>query len=105
MLSIFFAELIGTFFFLSIIIISGHATSRCEDSLTWIKIGLALSVSILLVSRISGGHLNPAVSYMLYLNKDISIEKLYVYIIAQIIGGSLAFGYYYYLKKYHKTAV
>lgn len=105
MLSIFFAELIGTFVFLSVIIISGHATSRCEDSLTWIKIGLALSVSILLVSRISGGHLNPAVSYMLYLNNDISIQKLFVYVLAQLIGGVLAFGYYYYIKKYHKSAV
>jgi len=97
----FFAEVIGTFVFLSVIISSGHATSRCEDALTWIKIGLALAVSLLLVASISGGHLNPAVSFMLYLNKDIDIKTLCSYVIAQIIGAVLAFAYYLTAKKYY----
>jgi aquaporin Z len=105
MLATFFAELVGTFVFLSVIIISGHATSRCADALTWIKIGLALAISILLVAKISGGHLNPAVSFMLYLNNDIPIESLAVYIIAQLIGGVLAFVYYSYIQKFHKNAM
>lgn len=94
----FLAETIGTFIFLAVIITSGHATSRCSDALTWIKIGLALSVSILLVGFISGGHLNPAVSFMFYLNNDIQIEGLAVYIIGQLCGATLAFFYYKYLK-------
>lgn len=102
MLDKFFAEMIGTFIFLAVIITSGHATSRCADALTWIKIGLALAVSILLVGFVSGGHLNPAVSFMLYLNNDIQIEGLVVYIIAQLIGGALAYLYFLYLQKYYK---
>lgn len=105
MIGKFFAEIIGTFIFLSVIITSGHATSRCADSLTWIKIGLALSVAILLVGSVSGGHLNPAVSVMLYLNKDINVEALVVYIIGQLIGAVLAYFYYVYLKKYHGASL
>ena len=105
MIGKFFAEIVGTFIFLSVIITSGHATSRCADALTWIKIGLALSVAILLVGAVSGGHLNPAVSVMLYLNKDIDVEALVVYIIGQLIGAVLAYFYYVYLQKYHRVAL
>ena len=105
MIGKFFAEIVGTFIFLSVIITSGHATSRCADALTWIKIGLALSVAILLVGAVSGGHLNPAVSVMLYLNKDIDVEALVVYIIGQLIGAVLAYFYDVYLQKYHRVAL
>jgi len=105
MLDKFLAELIGTFIFLSVIITSGHATSRCADSFVWIKIGLALSVVILLVGALSGGQLNPAVSVMLYLNKDINLQQLILYIIAQIIGAILAYFYYIYLKTYYKNSL
>lgn len=101
MIDIFLAELLGTFIFLSIIITSGHATSRANDSLIWIKIGLALSISILLVGFISGGMLNPAVSIMLYINKDISIEKMLLSICGQLLGALLAYFYYQYIKNYY----
>ena len=96
MIDKFFAEMLGTFIFLSIIITSGHATSRSSDALTWIKIGLALSIAILLVGFVSGGHLNPAVSFMLYLNNDLKLEGLFVYIIGQLVGATLAYFYYIY---------
>jgi aquaporin Z len=98
MIDKFFAEVIGTFVFLGVIIISGHATTRCKEALTWLKIGLALAIAILLVASISGGHLNPAVSFMLYLNKDINAETLFVYIMAQLFGATLAYFYYLYIK-------
>jgi aquaporin Z len=103
MLDKFFAEVLGTFIFLSVIITSGHASSKCADQFAWIKIGLALSVAILLIGFVSGGHLNPAVSFMLYLNKDIDINALFVYIIAQLVGATLAYFYYIYLDKNYKT--
>ena len=105
MLDVFLAELIGTFIFLGVIITSGHASSRIKDAFAWIKIGLALSISILLVGYISGGMLNPAVSLMLYLNNDITVEKMIVSIFAQIIGGILAYFYYQYLKTYYKNTI
>ena len=105
MLDKFFAELLGTFIFLSVIITSGHATSRCADSLTWIKIGLALAISILFVGAVSGGHLNPAVSFMLYLNKDIKLDQLCIYISGQLIGAILAYYYYLFLKQNYKNSL
>lgn len=103
MLDKFFAEILGTFIFLSVIITSGHATTRCADALTWIKIGLALSISILLIGYVSGGHLNPAVSFMLYLNNDIQFEGLIVYIIGQLLGATLAYFYFLFLKKNNQS--
>jgi glycerol uptake facilitator-like aquaporin len=103
MLDVLFAEFIGTFVFLGIIITSGHATSRSSDSLTWIKIGLALSIAILLVGFISGGQLNPAVSLMLYMNKDITMEKMSFSICGQLLGAIMAYFYYQYIKKYYSN--
>ena len=105
MIDKFFAELVGTFIFLAVIITSGHATSRTKEALNWLKIGLALSISILLVGFISGAHLNPAVSWMLYINNDINVETLAVYIIAQLLGATLAYFYYQYIKTYYPIAL
>jgi glycerol uptake facilitator-like aquaporin len=105
MLDVFLAELVGTFIFLAVIITSGHASNRSKDTLAWLKIGLALSVAIILVGFISGGMLNPAVSLMLYINNDISIENMIVSIFAQIIGAILAYFYYQYIKTYYKNTL
>ncbi len=92
----FVAEVIGTFVFLGVIIInvSGKSISMYEKAENWLKIGLALSVAILLVGNISGSHLNPAVSLMFYLHKDLSGEELFIYILAQLIGAILAYMMY-----------
>ena len=71
-------EFIGTFIFLGVIISTGEA----------IPIGLALATSIFFGGKISGGHYNPAVSFMMYLNKAINIQQLFVYILAQVLGGT-----------------
>ena len=96
MASKFIAEVVGTFFFLGVIIVSvaGKSLSHYEKADAWIHIGLALAISILFMGKISGGHFNPAVSFMFFLNKDIGTEQLAIYIIAQIIGAALAFGAY-----------
>ena len=92
----FIAEVIGTFVFLGVIIISvvGKSLTVADKAETWIKIGLALSVAILLVGGISGANLNPAVSVMFYLHKDLTFEELMIYILAQVIGAVLAFTMY-----------
>ena len=89
----FIVEVLGTFIFLSVILISVNN----EKALPWIEIGLTLSVCILLIGPISGGHLNPAVSFMFYLNKTITAPQFMRNISAQYIGAILAF--YYYEKK------
>ena len=70
-------EFIGTFIFLGVILTTGQA----------FPIGLALTTAIFFGGGISGGHFNPAVSFMMYLNKAIDIKQLMVYILAQVLGG------------------
>jgi glycerol uptake facilitator-like aquaporin len=69
-------EYIGTFIFLSVILETGKA----------IPISIALAAMILWGGSISGGHFNPAVSFMMFLkgNKDITTTLLYM--VAQLSG-------------------
>jgi aquaporin Z len=83
---IFLAEFIGTFFFLSIILMSGTA----------LPIGIGLIAALYLVAPISGGHLNPAVSSMFYLNGTLDSNGLARNIIAQLLGAFCAYKYYQY---------
>lgn len=81
MLTELFAEGLGTFFFLGVILASG-------GNVLTIVIGLAAAVY--LVSKISAAHLNPAVSIMMLAKGDISTTKCITYILAQVVGGLLA---------------
>ncbi|NBO56200.1 MAG: hypothetical protein EBU84_16775 [Actinobacteria bacterium] len=81
-------EFVGTFLFLSAILISGNP---------WI-IGAALAILIYIGIGISGGHYNPAVTLMSLYNKDIVTSTAVAYIIAQISGGILAAVVYKYTK-------
>ena len=88
---IFFAELVGTFVFLSVIF---GVVTRKEDHV-WIKIGLTLAVAILFVGPISGGKLNPAVSFMFFMAKQSHRDQLIYEISAQLLGALMALGAYY----------
>ena len=79
-----FVELVGTFIFLSVILITGEA----------IPIGLTLAAMIYWGGKISGGAFNPAVSVALYLNKKLNGVQTIGYILAQIIGAFLAFYFF-----------
>jgi len=83
----YFVELIGTFIFLSVILITGEA----------IPIGLTLAAMIYWGGKISGGAFNPAVTLALYLNKKLDNVQLLGYMIAQFIGAVMAF-YFFKLK-------
>jgi aquaporin Z len=83
----YFVELVGTFIFLSVILITGEA----------IPIGLTLAAMIYWGGKISGGAFNPAVTLALYLNKKLDNVQLLGYMIAQFIGAVLAF-YFFKLK-------
>ena len=83
---VFAAELIGTFVFLGVII---HVVSKGED-MAWLKIGLALSVAILLMGSVSGGKFNPAVSFMFLAANKTPLTQFMVECSAQIIGAVAA---------------
>jgi aquaporin Z len=77
-------EFIGTFIFLSVILATGAA----------LPIGASLAVAIWFGGKISGGHFNPAVSVMMFLNKKLSAGDLPLYIVAQVLGGVAALFFY-----------
>ncbi len=81
-------ELVGTFFFLSVILNYANAGN-------WnaFPIGIALMAAILFGGSISGGHFNPAVSVMMVANKSMPMMEAMAYIVAQVLGGLLAVGF------------
>jgi aquaporin Z len=82
---VFVTEIIGTFILLSAILMSGGNA---------LAIGLALAVGIVLGGAISGGNFNPAVSFIMFLQESMSAMECMFYIIAQLLGGVFALGYY-----------
>lgn len=84
MLSKLFVEFIGTFIFLSVIISQGTA----------IPIGLALAAVIYFGGSISGGHFNPAVSIMQFMNGKINMLTLILYIVVQVVAALFAYVFY-----------
>ena len=83
-------EAIGSFF----IVFAIQLAHNYEYGLFAIAISFFLSV--FLAAKISGAHLNSAVTLCIFLNdmktnrSDTPVEKYYGYVIAQIIGGTLA---------------
>jgi|UniRef100_A0A6C0JA92 aquaporin Z len=75
------SEFIGTLFFLFVIIAT-------KDP---IAIGAALAITIVLLGPISGSHVNPAVSLMLFAGGEMNKSDLLPYITAQIAGGLSAY--------------
>tara|TARA_A100001015_G_scaffold224903_2_gene253745 strand:- start:480 stop:758 length:279 start_codon:yes stop_codon:yes gene_type:complete len=76
----YFGEFIGTFIFISVILIVGEP----------IPISVALLAVIYLVGKVSGGHINPIVSISMLINKKISNLDFGGYVIAQFLGGVAA---------------
>lgn len=76
----YLAEFIGTFIFVSVILVTGNA---------W-AIGAALALVIFVIAGISGGHVNPAVSIVMASSGKLSTTDLLPYILAQIFGGLAA---------------
>ncbi len=90
------AEAIGTFIFVVIgagAIITDHYT-KGGVGLIGIALahGLALSIVISIFGRISGGHINPAVTIGLLVGQKIDAVLAGLYIVAQLIGAFCAGG-------------
>jgi glycerol uptake facilitator-like aquaporin len=87
------SELLGTFLLVSIILIV-TSDKQYNNYHTSFAIGFALAVAIILTGHISGGHLNPVVSLVMFLNNKIKMGKFIQYVIGQSIGGVLALSFY-----------
>jgi len=88
----FMAELIGTMF----ILLFGNGVNAMnflfnlggytDITFGW---GIGVFIGILVSSRISGAHLNPAITIALVLTKRFPLVKAPYYIVAQMLGGFL----------------
>jgi len=88
------AEFIGTFtlIFISVgaiacDVMSGHMLGLTGIALAY---GLAIAVMVSATAAVSGGHLNPAVTFGAFLAKKINVLTGIAYIIAQCLGAILA---------------
>ena len=80
----YLAEFLGAVFFIYVILATGNP----------IAIGAALTLAILLTSKISGGHINPAVSITMASFGKLPKNELIPYCLAQILGGLVALEIY-----------
>jgi aquaporin Z len=80
----YLVEFFGTLFFLYVILSVQHP----------IAIGAALTLSIFIGGKISGGNFNPAVTIMMTMAKKMKMVDAFPYIIAQILGGVVALQLY-----------
>jgi len=89
------AEFIGTFW----LVLGGCGSAVLAAAFPGVGIGLvgvslAFGLTVLTIAyslgHISGAHLNPAVSFGLWMGGRFSIKELFPYIIAQILGAILA---------------
>lgn len=82
------AEFIGTF--VLVFIACGVAAATGGNLVaTSLAFGLSIVAMAYSVGRISGCHVNPAVSLGCLLTKRMSVKEFFVYIFAQVLGGLL----------------
>jgi len=53
-------------------------------------IGAGLAIAVMVTGKVSGGHLNPAVSVAMSVAKKMPSNDLLPYIVAQVAGGLVA---------------
>jgi glycerol uptake facilitator-like aquaporin len=89
-----FAEWLGTFFLVAVVIGSGIMAERLAGGNialallgNTIATGAILVVIILIFGPISGAHFNPAVTFAFLLRRDIDKRTAGFYVILQILGG------------------
>ena len=75
-----FAEFVGTFALLSAILFTG----------SWLWIGAALALVVYAIGGISGGHVNPAVSFAMYMKGALSMNEFIHYTLVQLAGAFAA---------------
>ncbi|KAJ3105447.1 hypothetical protein HDU97_008063 [Phlyctochytrium planicorne] len=86
------AEFIGTFFFLFISYGTIQTAAGHVDKLNTIALafGLALTTAVWLTYRISGGALNPAVVFAVFILGKMPLRKAGIYVVSELLGATFA---------------
>ena len=90
---IYLAEALGTFALVGIgsfAILSSAGSGNLDVLAIAFGFGLALLVGLYAFGEVSGGHYNPAVSLGLFLDRRLSLNDMFGYWIAQVVGAVLA---------------
>jgi aquaporin Z len=80
----YLVEFIATLFFVYVILATGNA----------LAIGAALALVIIVAGKLSGGHVNPAVSIAMVSAGKLNVNDLVPYIAAQVLGALTALQVY-----------
>jgi aquaporin Z len=72
------AEFLGTFLLTLSVFASGGS---------WWVVGGTLALIILLIGKLSGAHVNPAISAAVYFKGALSLQELAAYVACQVAGG------------------
>lgn len=80
----YLVEFVGTLFLLYVILATGNAFA----------IGAALAIAIIVGSKTSGAHFNPAVTVVMAAAGKKQVNEVLPYILAQIAGGLVALELY-----------
>jgi len=80
----YLVEFVGTLLLLYVILVTGNAFA----------IGAALAIEIIVGSKTSGGHFNPAVTITMAAAGKKSLNEVLPYILSQIAGGLVALELY-----------
>ena len=83
-MNIYIAEFLGTFLLVFVILATGN----------YLAIGAALALGVLLAGPISGAAFNPAVVIVLASAGKLASRQIIPYIIAEILGGLVAYEVY-----------
>ncbi|HSU53010.1 MAG TPA: MIP family channel protein [Candidatus Dormibacteraeota bacterium] len=88
------AEFVGTFalIFIGVGVIANHANLTSNSGLLAVALahGLTIAVMVSATGGISGGHLNPAVTFGLLVGGKIDLKRSVAYWVAQLAGAILA---------------
>ena len=57
--------------------------------------GLGIAIMVYMTAKISGGHINPAVTFAMIVTQRMKPAKGFIYIVAQVVGGIAATGLLY----------
>ena len=85
----FFAELFGTF-----VLVFGGCGTALFGHVGFLGVAIAFGLTVVAmaygIGHISGAHLNPAVSFGVFVNGRMSLKEMFIYWAAQFIGGIIA---------------
>lgn len=76
----YLAEFVGTMFFVLVVLSSSNP----------LVVGAGLALAVMVTAKVSGGHLNPAISVAMSVAKKMPSNDLLPYIVAQVAGGLVA---------------